>query len=78
MGRKKKKNKKEKGKIKFDPTPVCCSQCEYSESYMKKMSENHYVGHLMCKKCNNQIPMKPFVLIPKWCPMGYINLFDLD
>ena len=79
MGKKKRKNKKEHNNIKFDSTPVSCSQCKYSRSYMKRIAPNHLVGHMMCKKCNNQIPMNnPLILIPKWCPCGYKNLFDLN
>jgi hypothetical protein len=75
----KKKKKKLKGSIKFDPTPVTCRQCKYHRVYMRKVKskkiKNWFISQYVCTLCNNDIPEGVTDLIPKWCPKGYKNIY---
>lgn len=43
---------------------------------MKEVKKNRYKSHYVCSITHNEIPRKFTVLIPKWCPKGYKNIFD--
>lgn len=57
--------------------PVSCYQCEHVRCYMKKVGKHHFRSQYVCTMTNNELPSKFTILIPKWCPKGYKNLFEL-
>jgi len=72
MGKKKKRKKRKSS----SSDPIQCTACKECEGSMKEIAPNHHVSRYVCRLTNNEVPMKPFILIPKWCPKGYKNLFD--
>lgn len=62
-------------KIKKSDDPVSCKQCDFHHAYMKKIGHNHFQSQYVCTKRNNNMIPKG-VLIPKWCPEGYEDLFS--
>lgn len=45
---------------------------------MRKTDKNkeRYKSKYVCRINGNEIPNKFTILIPKWCPKGYKNLYD--
>ena len=57
--------------------PISCYKCEHMKCYMKEVGKHHYKSQYVCGINNNELPSKLTILIPKWCPEGYENLFNL-
>lgn len=56
--------------------PVNCHQCDHSRCYMREIGKNRFRSQYVCSITHNEIPSKLTILIPKWCPKGYKNLYD--
>ena len=65
-------------KKKNNQSPLSCYQCDFSRCYMRKTDKNkeRYKSKYDCRINGNEIPNKFTILIPKWCPKGYKNLYD--